>query len=68
MSNIVRANTLWYRINPKPYEPERQTNEIIWSLIKNPCLTQEQIYKNYFEKQRFLVKVLYPTFRKDGEL
>lgn len=68
MSNIVRANSLWYKINPKPYEPERQTNEIVWSLIKNPSLSQEQVYKNYFEKQRFFAKVLYPTFRKDGRV
>ena len=64
---IVRYNGTWYKIVPKPYEPEKQTYEISWSLIKQPNLTKEEAYRTWYEKQREIVKVLYPSFRKDGD-
>jgi lipocalin len=60
---IVRYEGKWYKIIPKPYEPERQTTEIAWSLIRNPSLTREDAYINWYEKERKEVKVLYPSFR-----
>lgn len=64
---IVRYQGKWYKIIPKPYEPERQTYEISWSLIKEPNLTEEDAYRTWYKKQREIVKVLYPSFRKDGD-
>jgi hypothetical protein len=65
--DIVRYNGTWYKIVPKPYEPERQTYEIAWTLIKQPNTTKEEAYRTWCEKQREIVKVLYPSFRKDGD-
>lgn len=64
---IVRYEGKWYKIIPKPYEPERQTYEISWSLIKQPNFTEEEAYRAWYKKQREIVKVLYPSFRKDGD-
>jgi len=65
--NIIRYNQKWFKINPKPYEPDRQSQEIAWSLVREPLIIPEELYKKYFEKQRKISKVLYPSFRKDGE-
>jgi hypothetical protein len=64
---VVRYQGKWYKIIPKPYEPEKQTYEISWSLIKQPNLTKEEAYRTWYQKQREIVKVLYPSFRKDGD-
>jgi lipocalin len=62
---IVRYNGKWYKINPKPFESERQTCEIAWALIREPNITTEEAYRKWYEKERKKVKVLYPSFRKD---
>jgi len=61
---MIRHNGQWYVIAPKPYEPEKQTYEIAWDLVKTKV---EPIvaYKRFFENQRKEAKVLYPSFRKD---
>jgi len=64
---VVRYQGKWYKIIPKPYEPEKQTYEISWTLIKQPNLTKEEAYRTWYQKQREIVKVLYPSFRKDGD-
>lgn len=63
--DIIRYNGKWYKINPKPYEPEKQTYEIAWGLVREPLVVPEDIYKQYFERKRQEAKVLYPSFRKD---
>ena len=62
----IRYKGKWYTVNPKPYEPERQTYEIAWMLAKNPEMTPQEAYRLFFEKQREEAKVLYPSFRKDA--
>jgi hypothetical protein len=62
---VVRYKGKWYKITPKPYEPERQTYQIAWLLIREPSLAQEEAYRRWYEKEREIVKVLYPSFRKD---
>lgn len=64
---IVRYQGKWYKIVAKPYEPERQTYEISWDLVKQQNTTKEEAYRAWFAKQREIVKVLYPSFRKDGD-
>jgi len=65
--DIIRYNGKWYKINPKPYEPEKQTYEIAWGLVREPLVVPADIYKQYFERKRQEAKVLYPSFRKDVE-
>ena len=62
---MLRYSGKWYRINPKPYEPERQTYTLSWNQIKDPNAMIEDIMIQYFEKQRREAKILYPSFRKD---
>lgn len=64
---IVRYKGKWYKINAKPFESERQTCEIAWSLIREPNITPEEAYRKWYEEERKKVKVLYPSFRKDDK-
>ena len=61
---VVRSQDKWYKINKKPYEPERQSAEIAWLQIREP-LTPQEAYRRFFEKQREDARILYPSFRKD---
>jgi hypothetical protein len=63
---VVRHNGTWIRIVPKPYEPERQTHDIAWSMILNPKLNPAEAYRKWYVAEQENAKVLYPTFRKDG--
>lgn len=63
----IRYEGKWYRITPKPYEPERQTYQIAWMLVKNPGMTTQEAYRKFYERQRHEAKVLYPSFRKDKD-
>jgi hypothetical protein len=64
---ILRFKGKWYKVVPKPYEPEKQTIEIAWEQIREPMVVKEEVYKTFYEKQRKQAKVLYPSFPKDGE-
>jgi hypothetical protein len=61
---MLRHKGKWFTINPKPYEPERQTIEVSWLQIREG-ITADKAYRTYFEKQRKDAKILYPSFRKD---
>ncbi len=63
---VVRYKGKWYKIVPKPYEPERQTFEISWHLIREQDTTKEEAYRTWYQREQENVKVLYPSFRKDG--
>lgn len=63
----VRHEGKWYKVIAKPYESERQTCEISWNLIKQPSITKEEAYRTWYKKEQENVKVLYPSFRKDGD-
>jgi len=65
--DIVRHNGKWFKIHPKPYEPEHQTVRVAWGMIQDLNVTREEVYKKYYENQRKEAKVLYPSFRKDVE-
>lgn len=64
--DIVRYNGKWFKIMPKPYEPESQTYQIAWAQIREPLITSEDAYREYFQRERENVKVLYPSFRKEN--
>ena len=65
--DIVRYQGNWYTIKPKPYEPERQTYDIAWSLIQKQSSSSEEAYRNWYKSEQEKVKVLYPSFRKDAD-
>ena len=62
--DIIRYKGKWYKVNPKPYEPEKQTAEIVWLQLREP-ITPAEAYVNFFKKQREDARILYPSFRKD---
>lgn len=59
---LVRYQNKWYEINPKPYEPERQTQKIAWALLKG--VNVNTAYRNLFQEHQNHAKLLY-TIRKD---
>ena len=63
---MMRYMGEWFKIAPKPYEPEKQTIGISWLQIRNKK-SPEEAYRQYFQKQREEAKILYPSFRKDVE-
>jgi len=63
--DAIRYQGKWYAISAKPYEPEKQTYQIAWMLVKNPEMTSQEAYRKFFERQRQEAKVLYPSFRND---
>lgn len=67
MSQLVRYEGKWFRIQAKAYEPERQTTEIAWSMIREPSLKPPTAYRQWYEKERKNAKVLYPSFRKEND-
>lgn len=62
---IVRYKGKWFKINAKPYEPERQTIQVAWQQIKDSSVEPQQAYREYFSRQREEMKILYPSFRKE---
>jgi hypothetical protein len=62
MVRIFRYKGCWYRITPKPWEPETQTWFIAFNLAKG--LTQVEAYRLWFEERQKQAKLLYPDFRK----
>jgi len=63
---MMRYMGEWFKITPKPYEPEKQTIGVGWLQIRNKK-NPEEAYRQYFQKQREEAKILYPSFRKDVE-
>ena len=64
MEQVVRYNGKWIRIIPKAYEPERQTYEIAWAMIKTSTSAPEA-YRQWYANEQKKVSVLYPSFRKE---
>ena len=64
MAPAIRVQGKWYRIRPKPYEPERQTYNIATQIISKN-LTPEVAYRQWFEQERKDAKLLYPSFGKN---
>lgn len=65
MYPTVRHEGKWFKIIPKPYEPERQTYQVAWAQIREPLITPEEAYRKYYETLRKEAKVLCPSFRQD---
>ena len=54
METLVRYNGKWFKITPKPGEPARITHEVAWLKIK-----EGKGYKEWFEQERKISKILY---------
>ena len=54
---LVRYNGKWFRIQPKPFEPERMTTDIAWLQIKEQ-LTPQEAYRKWFKEQRNISQLL----------
>ena len=64
---VIRYKGKWYKVVPKPYEPERQTYQIAWDLVKKQSSTKEEAYRSWYKREQENVKVLYPSFRKEND-
>ena len=62
MARVFRYKGKWYRVNPKPCEPEIQTCNIAWNMIQGT--EQLQAYRDWFGRLQKDSKLLYPDFRK----
>jgi len=62
MARIFRYQGRWYRIIPKPWEPERQTWFIASKLAQG--ISQVEAYRLWFSERQKQSKLLYPDFRK----
>lgn len=54
MYPLVRYNGKWYKVTPKQYESERQTEDIVWLKLK-----ENKDYAEWFKRERNLSKILY---------
>jgi lipocalin len=58
----VRYQGNWYKVSPKPYEPERQTSNITWRFLKSQT-SMVDVYREWFAQEQDDAKLLFP-FRK----
>ena len=65
MAQVVRHSGQWIKIVPKPYEPDRQTHEIVWSMIVSGAQSPE-VYRQWYANEEKRASVLYPSFRKEA--
>ena len=64
MVPTIRVQGKWYKLMPKQYEPERQTYNIAYKIIRQGC-SPEVAYREWFAQERKDAKLLYPSFRKE---
>ena len=62
-NTAIRYNGKWYKINKKPFEPERQTYEVAWIMIKEK-LSPQDAYRKWYAQEREDAKLLYPSFKE----
>ena len=60
---MIRYNGVWYAIQPKPFEPRRQTLAIAWKQVRDG-MTSERAYQDWYAEQRRISKLLYQS-KKD---
>ena len=64
MTQLVRHNGKWIKLMAKPYEPDRQTHELVWSMITTNTPSPDA-YRRWYSGEQKKVSVLYPSFRKE---
>ena len=60
----VRYSGSWYEIIRSPYEPERQTYQIAWKMIKEGK-KEKEAYREWFLQERESAKLLYPVIKNE---
>jgi hypothetical protein len=63
---VIRYKGKWYKVIPKPYESEYQTIRIAWMIVKDG-MSPLEAYRRFFKEEQNMAKLLYPSFRKDGQ-
>lgn len=63
MKPLIRFGGTWHVVNPRPYEPPRQTYGVLWKQLKEGK-TPEEAYREWFAKERQISTFLYQY--KDG--
>jgi hypothetical protein len=56
MGYLVRYNGRWMEIQPRPFEPERQTTDVAWIQVKER-VTPAEAYRRWVELQRKLSRL-----------
>lgn len=59
----VRYAGSWYQITPKTYEPERQTYQIAWKMIRGS--DSKTAYREWFSEEQKSAKLLYPVIKNE---
>lgn len=57
MAFAVRYNGQWFVIEPRDFEPERQTTDVAWIQIKEG-IDAPEAYRRWFENQRKITRLL----------
>lgn len=63
MKPLIRFGGQWHIVNPRPYEPSKQTFQIAWKQVKENK-PAEEVYRDWFAKERQISSFLYEN--KDG--
>lgn len=63
MKPLIRFGDKWHVVQPRPYEPPKQTFWIAWKELKEKK-SAEEVYRDWFAKERQISTFLYQY--KDG--
>jgi hypothetical protein len=56
---MFRFQGKWYSVKPKPFEPERQTAEIMWTIAKGT--DPKKAYREWFSREQKISSMIYPV-------
>jgi hypothetical protein len=54
---------MWYSVNPKKNEPERQTHEIMWRIAKGA--DPQQAYREWYAREQKISSLIYPVIHNE---
>lgn len=60
---MFRFQGKWYSVKPKSFEPERQTHEIMWEIVKGA--EQKKAYRDWYAKEQKLSSLIYPVIHNE---
>lgn len=56
---MFRFQGKWYSVKPKQFEPERQTHEIMWEIVKGK--EPRKAYRDWYATENKISSILYPV-------
>lgn len=60
---MFRFQEKWYFVKPKQFEPERQTQEIMWELVKGT--DSRKAYRDWYARENKISSMIYPVIHND---